>query len=347
MTRLARWPSLLLLLVLLYWIPGNIPGSDLGSSDDSSASSVLDLVTKTIDPILILVAVAATLLVGRWRGTLRGTSFLVRGGEKWSAMGESDYLAASRSLAAAGRGLLWGACILNSIYVISFYWPAGPTTYGFLGDPVRYNYVKFGALLAITLGALILIPSAQVALELSGRHVSRAARIARALDVVAIMGLFCCILTVLLSIFVFRHAVIGAPGSGQAYVLPSTDGIDLSFVLWSCAVVPSVTLLAFFATYRPAVMPIASDSARGVSGELAGRFARASIASGVLVATLIEFAGLNAIARTGGQGNETLLQSLVGRMLVVTAIGILVGVGVRLWPASVGWCVRPRRVDAA
>ena len=69
-----------------------------------------------------------------------------------------------------------------------------------------------------------------------------------------------------------------------------------------------------------------------------------SLAAGVVVAALIQIAGMSYIASTGGQGNPAELASLVGRMLVPVAAGIIVGACARLLPAAVGRSRPPRHV---
>ena len=58
-----------------------------------------------------------------------------------------------------------------------------------------------------------------------------------------------------------------------------------------------------------------------------------SLAAGVLVAILVEMAGLSYISRTGGQGNPAELQLLVGRMLVPVVAGVVIATCIRVLPA--------------
>lgn len=327
MSRFTKWLSLLLLFLLLGGLAARVPG--YGALDGVSFH-VGQLLVDVIDPLVVLLAIGAALRAGGLRGAKRGASFLLRGvavqrEQASSRTPESDHVAASRSLAAAGRGLLWGACALNSIYVASFYLSA-PSSAGLLNS-ARLDYVKFGAILAVTLGAFILIPSAEASAELSVRHASRARPLSRAADALATLGLFGCALTALLSILMYRAPVIGAAGSERTFILPSSDGIDVPFAIWSLVTVPVVASLAFFFAARTATRA-------GSRASDWNRFAGMSLGAGVLVATLVELAGLRLIANTGGQGNPAELASLAGRMLVPVAVGALIGVGAQLLPAA-------------
>jgi hypothetical protein len=317
MKHLLRPLWFVLLLALATWLIKRVPG--YAELDDSTSFQIGKLLRDAADPLALLLAAGAALVFGGWRGVRAGALFLV-GAEGT----ESESLAASKSLAAGARGLLWGAFLLNSIYVISFYWPEEPWESAGLLAGARRSYVSCGAFLATTLGCLVLLPCAERAAELSGRPDSKATRVARATDVLALLGLFVWTWVLLLSVFVYR-VVLGGESSGLSLMPPALDRIDLPFVLWSGGVVFVLPWIALLATHGPRALIRSRD--------LLGHLARMSLAAGVLVATLVEVAGLQSIAHRGGQGNPAELQALVGRMLVPVVLGIAGAACMRVLPA--------------
>jgi len=315
MRRLLRPSAFPLLLVLVTWLIARVPGYT-GFADDDTSFTLGKFLRDVVDPLALLIAVGAALLCGRWRGLRAGARFLV--GIEGT---ESESLAAGKFLAAGARGLLWGAFCLNATYVISFYWPREPgISTGLLAG--RTWYVAYGAFLATTLGCLVLLPCAERAVELSAQPASKATRVARATDALALLGLFALTLVLLLSVFLYRFAVIGEEDSGQAWFPPSLDRIDLPFVLWSLLLVFALPWGALFATSGPRAL---------IAHDLRGRLARMSLAAGVLVAMVVEAAGLRYISRTGGQGNPAEVQDLAGRMLVPVGVGIVTAIALAAW----------------
>lgn len=300
---IARYTSLVLLFLCLLALPAHVPGH-AASGELEPRIRLVNLLVDVLDPLVLLIAVAAPFLAGGWRGVKAGARFLARGG--------SVDPAGSRSLAAAGRGLLWGSLGLNLVYVLSYYWPAGPGEAGLLGDFERLNYARYSSILAVTFGSFLLIPSAEAAAVLAG---GRPSRVARVLDLLAPVGLLASALAVLLSVFVPRAPLPGEPDS--AFVLPSARGLDPAFVAWSLVVVAVLATLALFATGR-------------VGRPLAARLAATSLAAGVLVATFVELVGMNRLASRGGQGDTSELQELAGQMLVPFAVGLLAALCVGL-----------------
>jgi len=316
MSRVARWISLLAVFVVVGLAGAYVPGFG-GPAEEGHASDVVlgELVRQLVDPLVLAVALVAALIAGRWRG-LRAAGQLLWG--RTATIEARDYRSVSRLLAAAGRGLLWGSFVANTAYVVCFYLviagvlETGPTQ--------RLDYVKAGALVVVPFGALLLLPLARAAGHAAGVEPSRAAR---TFDLVAVLGLMACTLITLLSLFVYRHPVIGQPGTGRTHVWPTAEGLDASFVLWSIALVAIISALAFAPTFR------------STAPERGRAWMRTCLFVGVFVATLVEVAGLNEIARTGGQGDPSTLQSLAGRMLFVIAVAIVIGGVARAVPAIV------------
>jgi len=326
--RALRWPALFLLLVLLGWwpthVPGYVPSAQVARFNPGQALATL------FDPLVVLIAVGAALLAGGLGGARTGLAFLVRGER---APGTLPTPAASRFLAAAGRGLLWGTCALNLLYLVSFL--VDPRSGGLLASPHRIEQVKFGALLSVILGALVLLPAAEAARSgppVGARSPLRA-RWARAGDALATLGLFLGSLTLLLYVLDYRLPVAGAPG-GSTFLRPSLDGIDAGFALGSLAATLGVVGLAWLGAPRRAAAP---DGTRALYAGLG-----AGLAAGVLVAGGVELAGLNHIAASGGQGNPDELRALAGRMCVALACGLLIGLGAWLRPA-----LAPQRLQSA
>jgi len=175
MTRFLGLPWLVVLAVLVVWLVDRVPGYRHPVSDGAESIHLVKLVLDVTDPLVLLAAVGAAVILGGWRGILAGASFLVGAtGAERAPVSEPDvasrYHAASRGLGAGARGLLWGAFALNAVYLVSFYWPEPPwKSVGLLTEYARIGYVKCGALVAVVAGCLVLLPSAERAAGLSGR----------------------------------------------------------------------------------------------------------------------------------------------------------------------------------
>lgn len=305
------------------WLIEHVPGTTLSSSGEDARIVVGALVAQVSDVRLFLFALLAMLAVGR-TGAIRAAIRLVRGsrGDEQEA-GErtaDDRRAVGSMLAAGARGLLWGTFLWSTILVVSFYWPHPPEeSTGLLGNFHNLAIVKSGALPAIVLGCFALLLGAERTAPLSS-----ATKVARAIDGVSLLGLFACSWSAITMILVYRAAPLRGDGIRDLFLAPTLAGVDATFVAWSTVVVLLLPWLALAPYFGPPSWLHAFRLPRDPEAHaLLGRVGRMSLAAGVLVAVLVQAAGLHHIARTGGNGNPAELQPLAGEMLVPLAVGAL------------------------
>jgi hypothetical protein len=107
------------------------------------------------------------------------------------------------------------------------------------------------------------------------------------------------------------------------------DPLVLSLAIGS-AVVLVLPWIALFPTARPSRLFAALRNPAKEGSEVLNRLlAQAFLVAGTLVAILVELAGIQSIAASGGNADPTELQDLSGRMLVPVAAGPAITVGLR------------------
>ncbi len=346
--RHLRIAWLALIAVIALWsitsVGGLIAERPIGTGADTNFTLVA-LVADLLDPLAFTLALACALLAGRWTGLRMAFLFLLglMGDESAPARDPrraANFLAASRSLAAGARGLLWGSFLLSAFHITALLWPeflAAPAE--FMTSLDRLSFVGAGALFAVIVGVLVLLPSAARARSLAGVSPSDTTKRMGRLDVFVLCGHFACLMVLLLEVFFLRYRLVAEPGPRVDFnfFLPTLGGVNWQLVAWSLLFMVLLPWLALIPTAGVSAVPAALLGRENMSGRensfsrgLMGQYRIMLIACGLLAAVIVELAGINSISTSGGNADPRHIQRLTGQMLVPFVIGLLLAGGTML-----------------
>ncbi len=329
------WLPVLLALMLwsffqleqfLSWGAGDLglesaTGPEAAAANDDSIS-IGGFLKDTVNPWVFALAFVAAWIFGRAKGVASGVRFIfgVLGREQ-IPVGDGEkaerFLSASRALAAAGRGLLWGSVLLGVYYVSGLPWTSSRGDMD-VASARHLRYVMSSGLLILVIGPLYLLPLAKRARVLSQAHLKHPSdQGSPALDVVdLLMSVALLGLSFLPVITAFQARIVGSEETPSYYTIhwPVIEGVSPQLVVWSFAFVVLFAGLA--------LLPNLGAGQRSRTWRQYGNLAFTSGTLGVLI---VFSSGLKTwFMNGGGQADYQRLRLLTGESLTPLFVGILI-----------------------